>query len=141
MIEPIVVDASVALKWIAPEDDSEIALRLIGRGHLLAPDLLTVEAANALWVRVRRRDLTAVEARTALVDLLTVPVEYVADRALAPAALSLAADLGHPAYDCIYLALALSRAGVVVTADRRFAVVVQQHPYLAGRVRTLDQIA
>ena len=35
LIEPIVVDASVALKWIAPEDDSEIALRLIGRAILL----------------------------------------------------------------------------------------------------------
>ncbi len=141
MIETIVVDASAALKWIAPEDDSVIALRLIGRGHLLAPDLLTIEAANALWVRVQRRDLTAVEARTALADLLTVPVEYAADRALAPAALSLAADLGHPVYDCVYLALALSRAGVVVTADRRFTAAVQQHPYLTGRVRALHQFA
>jgi predicted nucleic acid-binding protein len=137
----MIVDASVALKWVAPEHDSAAALGIIARGHLLAPDLLAVEAANALSVRVRRREFTAVEARSALADLLTVPVAYVADHALAPAALSLAADLGHPAYDCMYLALALDRAGFVVTADRRFAAIVREHPYLSGRVRLLDQLA
>ena len=70
-----------------------------------------------------------------------VPMDYVPDRALAPAALSLACDLGHPAYDCMYLALALDRAGVAVTADRRFAAAVASHPYLAGRVRLLSEFA
>jgi predicted nucleic acid-binding protein len=134
----LVVDASVALKWVLPEAGSEAALGLIGRNRLIAPDLLAVEAGNALWLRVRRRELTAVEARTALVDLLGAPVDYVPDRPLARAALSLAADLGYPAYDCVYLALAMERAGIVVTADRRFAAAVTAHPYLAGLVRLLD---
>jgi predicted nucleic acid-binding protein len=138
--ELLVVDASVALKWVLPEADSEIALGLVGRQRLIAPDLLAVEAGNALWLRVRRRELTAIEARTALVDLLGVPMDYVPDRPLARAALSLAADLEHPAYDCLYLALALNRAAAVVTADRRFAAAVAAHPYLAGRVRLLDAV-
>jgi predicted nucleic acid-binding protein len=137
--ELLVVDASVALKWVLPEADSDVALGLIGRHRLTAPDLLAVEAGNALWLRVRRRELTSVEARTALVDLLGAPVDYVADRPLARAALSLAADLGHPAYDCVYLALAMDRAGIVVTADRRFAAAVAAHPYLVGRVRLLGE--
>jgi predicted nucleic acid-binding protein len=137
--ELLVVDASVALKWVLPEANSGTALGLVGRRRLTAPDLLAVETANALWLRVRRRELTAIEARTALVDLLSVPVDYLPDRPLAHAALSLAADLEHPAYDCVYLALAMDRAGIVVTADRRFAAAVAAHPYLAGRVRLLDE--
>ena len=36
-------------------------------------------------------------------------------------ALSLAVEIGHPIYDCVYLALALHHETHVVTADRRFA--------------------
>jgi predicted nucleic acid-binding protein len=136
----LVVDASVALKWIVPETGSHDAISLILKYRLTAPDLLVVEAANALWARVRRRELDAIEARTALADLLAVPVAYTADRPLAAAALSLAADLGHPAYDCLYLALAMQQAAQVVTCDRRFADVVKAHPYLAQRVWLLDEL-
>ena len=136
-----VVDASVALKWLLPEADSEQALGMIGRANLLAPELMPVELANALWLRVKRLQLTAAEARACLADLAAVPMDYVPDRALTPAALSLACDLGHPAYDCMYLALALERAGVAVTADRRFAGAVASHPYLAGRVVLLSELA
>ena len=132
------VDASVALKWLLPEEDSEEALGMIGRAILAAPDMMQVDAANALWHRVKRLQLTAGEARACLADLAAVPMDYVADRALTAAALSLACDLGHPVYDCLYLALALERAGVAVTADRRFAASVASHPYLAGRVMLLS---
>ena len=138
MPETLVVDASVALKWLLPEEDSEEALGMIGRAILAAPDLMRVEAANALWHRVKRLQLTAGEARACLADLAAVPMDYVADRALTAAALSLACDLGHPVCDCLYLALALERAGVAVTADRRFAASVASHPYLAGRVMLLS---
>ena len=105
------------------------------------PDLFVVESASALWLRVKRLQLTAAEARACPADLAAVPMDYAPDRALAPAALSLACDLGHPAYDCLYLALALERAGVAVTANRRFAGAVASHPYLAGRVVLLSEIA
>lgn len=137
----LVVDASVALKWLQPEADSEAALDLIGRGALAAPDLLMVEAANALATRVRRRELSPLEARTSLTDLNSIHIDFAADHDLAPAALSLAVDLGHPVYDCLYLALALDRSAIAVTADRRFVSAVDAHPYLAGRVRLLSDIA
>jgi predicted nucleic acid-binding protein len=57
-----------------------------------------------------------------------------------PAALTLAVDLDHPAYDCTYLALALDRAAFVVTADRRFAASVRKHPFLADRIRLLEEV-
>jgi predicted nucleic acid-binding protein len=43
-----VADTSVALKWYAPEEDSERAAELLG-GFLVAPDLILAELGNALW--------------------------------------------------------------------------------------------
>ena len=51
----VVVDASVALKWVIQEDGSEAAEALLRQEPLLAPDLLIVECANVLWVKTRRR--------------------------------------------------------------------------------------
>ena len=49
----IVVDASIAVKWVIPEVLSAQAESLRGRaGRLLAPDLLLPEAANALWKKL-----------------------------------------------------------------------------------------
>ena len=137
----LVVDASVALKWLQPEVDSAAAIALIGRRSLAAPELMTVEAANALATRVRRRELSPLEARTSLTDLYGIQIDFVADHHLVPAALSLAADLEHPVYDCLYLALALERSAIAVTADRRFAAAVKAHPYLTGGVKLLHDLA
>lgn len=57
-LAPVVVDASVAVQWFANEPGSERAAQLIVGDHrLLAPDLMPVEAANAWWKKVRRREM------------------------------------------------------------------------------------
>jgi len=62
-----VVDASVAVKWVVPEALSEHAERVLATDEeLLAPDLLLVEAANALWKKTERGELASAEARRAL---------------------------------------------------------------------------
>ena len=58
----IIVDASVALKWVLHEAGSEIADRLLDE-ELMAPSLWLVEAGNALWRRATRGELTAQEAQ------------------------------------------------------------------------------
>jgi predicted nucleic acid-binding protein len=76
------------------------------------------------------------EALDLLADApLTVPSSM---RQLMAAAARLAADLDHPVYDCLYLALALQEQRPVITADRRFYEVVQGHPYLAGHMVALE---
>jgi predicted nucleic acid-binding protein len=113
-----VVDASVAVKWVVPEAGSESADRLVAAGEtLLAPDLMPVEAANALWKKVRQRELSRAEAGEALRLLLASGVELMASTPLLPRALALAARLGHPVYDCLYLALAERERSRLVTAD------------------------
>ena len=50
----VVIDASVALKWVIEEDGSEAARGLLLSEVLAAPDLMIVECANVLWAKERR---------------------------------------------------------------------------------------
>src|SRR5205814_8140827 len=117
-----VVDASVALEWVFDEPDSEAAVALRNE-DLIAPVLWLVEAANALWRRMRIGEVTAREAVECLSELANAPVASLAMEPYLDRALELATEIGHPVYDCVYLALALHHDTHVVTADRRFASV------------------
>lgn len=115
-----VVDASVAVKWVVPENLSESADRLLGsEDPLMAPDLLMIEAANALWKKARRKELSAAEAGRALDVLLASGIVVCAAEPLLGRALAMAQRLEHSVYDCVYLALAERERATLVTADER----------------------
>ena len=115
-----VVDASVAVKWVVPEVLSDHAERLLAsEEELLAPDLLLVEAANALWKKAARREVTAAEAGRALDVLSSCGLVFRPMRPLLARALGLASRLNHPVDDCVYLALAESEHATLVTCDER----------------------
>jgi predicted nucleic acid-binding protein len=132
-----VVDASVALKWALPENDSDLAFGLLER-TLIAPDWWLVEAGNGLWKCAGRGEITPEEAAALLTDLGEVPVTSVASRELLPRAIALACDLRHPIYDCLYLALALERTLKLVTADTRFLGLVDKRPDLSDHIVSLS---
>ena len=134
----LVIDASVAIKWVVDEDDSAEAAAL-GEKELAAPGLLLVECANALWAKARRGELTAEEALDRLRALSFAPLEWIGQRELLEPAARLALDLGHPVYDCLYLALAMERHAPVVTADRRFYGVVRRDGKYRDYVRLLGE--
>ncbi|MET0852847.1 MAG: type II toxin-antitoxin system VapC family toxin [Candidatus Rokuibacteriota bacterium] len=114
------MDASVAVKWVMPEHGSENADRLLGDGEpLLAPDLVLVEAANALWKKVTRREVSVGEARRALQMLRGSALETRPTAPLLGRALDLATQHKHPVYDCIYVALAEAEGARLVSADAR----------------------
>jgi predicted nucleic acid-binding protein len=114
-----VVDASVAIKWIFPEEHSEHAWALRRRYSLIAPQLIYAECANIVWKKLRRQELTREEASGAgsFVDEFTI--EVAALHELVPLAIDLSLRLDHPAYDCFYLALAAIQQCPLVTADGR----------------------
>ena len=116
----IVVDASVAVKWVIPEVLSDQAESLRGRAaRLLAPDLLLPEAANALWKKLIRREITTREAAQAINLLLASGLDLRPSGPLLGRALALARRLRHPVYDCIYVALAQAEGATLVSADQR----------------------
>ncbi|HLI67687.1 MAG TPA: type II toxin-antitoxin system VapC family toxin [Caulobacteraceae bacterium] len=136
----VVIDASVALKWVLDEPGQAAADGLLDE-ELVAPSLWLIEAANALWRRSRRGEISNQEARDRLVALRSAPVATSegADDLLDAA--DLAAQLDHPVYDCLYLAVALREDAWVVTADERFLAAVARSQTLAGRVRLLGSEA
>lgn len=134
----MVVDASVAIKWVVPEVGSEAASDLLAR-ELCAPSLWLAEAANALLKKARRGEITAAEAHVRAQDLADAPIEPIELTILLPSAMRMASELGHSIYDCFYLAAALLRDTTLATADHRFAAKVADHPYLAARVKLLGR--
>lgn len=115
MIEHV-IDASVVIKWVIQESGTQEALGL-RRDRLIAPDLLMAECANILWKKVRRQELLASEAAWAARLLARADIELESARPLMERATRLAIDLVHPAYDCVYIALAEARGCDLVTAD------------------------
>lgn len=136
----IIVDASVALKWVLDEDDSVLARALATR-ELAAPELLWSECANGLWRWVRRGVLSGRLAQARFVALRRAPIALTPAGELLDRALMLAVELSHPVYDCVYLALALQRGMQVVSADRRFVNVVRRHADLSAAVVLLAETA
>ena len=131
-----VVDASVGVKWLVTEPlSAESATLLDSDTTLLVPDLFFAEATSALAAKHRHGEMSREELAEA-VDLLRVaPVATpLSMRQLASSAARLAVDLGHPVYDCFYLARAIHADYPVVTADIRFHEKVSRHPYLGDRV-------
>ena len=116
----LVVDASVATKWVLPEVDSDRAVTLRGSGEdLIAPSLILAEVGNALWKSAARGDTSKVDAIRALAAVTGHLTALISLDELAEQATALAIDLRHPIYDCFYLALALRENASLVTADRR----------------------
>jgi predicted nucleic acid-binding protein len=61
-----VVDASIAVKWVILEVLSDEADRgRDGEDDVLAPDLLLVEVANALWKKTAAKEISLREADAA----------------------------------------------------------------------------
>ncbi len=121
------VDASVVLKWFLREPDSAAADFLLEKFlndevELLAPDLILVETASALWKRVTvRKEMSSDEATLIYRDLLTLPLSLIASGTVADAALQIALRHKHSVYDAVYCALAIERCRDFVTADRTLA--------------------
>lgn len=124
-----VVDASVAFAWFVDVPGSEQAALLLDGTNplLLAPDLVLVELLNAAWKSLRLGAITSAQ------------FDWLAHRAgepfsaLFPAQALLARArhwcslLDHPAYDCLYIALAEQQNATLITADQRLFRKLQEH--------------
>jgi predicted nucleic acid-binding protein len=136
---PIVIDASVALKWVIDEEHHLAARRLVVlASRFTAPEIMLAEVANVLRKKVRRGELGQLQASVAIDGIRKViPTIEPAVRS-AGRVLELAIALDHHAYDCVYLALAERLGGVLVTADR-VLVDKRRHAGLAIDVWPLDE--
>jgi predicted nucleic acid-binding protein len=126
----IAVDASLALKWVLPEEHTEEAWALLQAWRLqaetlIAPPIFRPEVANALHRSARRGIITGPETSDAL-RMLTPTIVIEEPAGLYPRALTLAVEfrLGT-VYDALYVALAEYRGCELWTGDRRLVRAVQ----------------
>ena len=126
----VVVDASLAIKWVVEEEYSQEALDLRDYWYqdsepVVAPPIFRPEVTNVLRQKVRRRELSQTHAANRL-DLLITHVAIREPLRLYSRGLALAGDLClGSAYDALYLALAEFEDCDVWTADLRLVRVAQ----------------
>lgn len=116
----MVVDASVAVRWVVSQPGSEMAEQVVrSRERLVAPELILAEAGNALWKYVRA-GLVRPDIAEQAISRVAGPFDaLVSLPPLAEQAMRIAMELDHAIYDCFYLALADVHDTAVLTADKR----------------------
>ena len=136
----LVVDASVAVKWLVAEEDTEAANRLLQGSHELhAPRLLASEVANALWRKVRLGEIPHGDAGLLAAAVTEMPLLWSDDERVCADSIRLALELERPVYDCVYLALGHRIGATLVTADIRFANAMKATVH-GGDVVTLTDL-
>jgi predicted nucleic acid-binding protein len=122
MSDIVVVDASVALSWLLPGEQTNKTLFLRDYAaansnvKLLVPTVFWYEVANVLWVAVRRGKIVqsdAIEGLKALLDFqfdiaVTDPTENIS--------ISFAQDIA--VYDAAYLSVAKNYNAALWTIDK-----------------------
>lgn len=123
----LVVDASVAVKWMVRERGNEAARSLFDMPDpLIAPDWLLIEAASTFWKKVKSGELLELHAERHLVDLPQFFSRLYEGEQLIGSALSLAFRLRQSVYDCLYLALAERENCRIATADAEFVTALKR---------------
>lgn len=135
------IDASVAVKWLLPEDYTPEAESLLAEDiSLSAPDLLYSEVGNVMWNRVRGKEITAHAGREALLRLLEIDILVAPASLLLDKAFQLACEYQRTVYHSVYMALAVEEKAALVTGDRRFYNATRRTP-LAERVAWIGALA
>ena len=126
-----VVDASVALKWVLPEAESDKARRLRDDfrnrvHHLLAPDFFPLEIAHALTRAERKKIIPMGYAKGFLADIMQSTPALHPYLPLLARATDISSETRLGVYDCVYVALAEREQCEVVTADLRLLNVLRK---------------
>ncbi|GBC91997.1 hypothetical protein HRbin15_00458 [bacterium HR15] len=133
----VVIDASVALKWVFNDEEAvEQAAQILndhltGRLAFHVPDLLGYECSNALWAAVRQGCLDENEARTALHAMRQIQFYWHSLPAIWDMAFKISIQHQRSFYDSTYLALAQQLGVWCFTGDRRlYNALGTQLPWL-----------
>lgn len=122
----VVVDASIAVKWLVSEIDSEIAERLLREWarddvEVFAPMMILTEVSNALFKKAKSELIGSSDVGRLLGQFMNSGIIFQESVAMHERAIGLALDLDEQdSYDCHYLALAEALDCEFWTADRAF---------------------
>ena len=126
----IIVDASVALKWLVLEDPPELINKsrallsqfLAGKEQLSAPDILLYELGNVLSHKtsLNIHDINSAWDIFKSIDLPTIRVDTVTIKK----AIALSSKYQVSVYDAAYVVLAVDKNALLLTCDKKFIKAV-----------------
>jgi predicted nucleic acid-binding protein len=126
----LVLDSSVAIKWVLPERDTPKAVRLRnefrqGAHELLAPDVFPVEVGHALTRAERRGVIRPPAAIKRLNNVLSYPPVLYPYLPLLARAVTISSQTRQGVYDCLYVALAEREGCDLLTSDAKLLANLQ----------------
>lgn len=141
-MERIVIDASIATKWLVSERGTDRALRLrdlylSGGLELIAPALIYYEVANALRFHPHYR-LTEAELLSAVVALGDMQIAMQPTTEIWSKAFEISISEGIAIYDSIYIAMPLTFDAKLVTSDKK--LVEKLSGEIKKRVSLLEEL-
>jgi predicted nucleic acid-binding protein len=123
----VVLDASAAVRAVMDAAAQPALLdRLAAAPIVVAPALMRIEAANALWKYQRAGVIDAAEVLARHAETAALVHRFIDEQTLFPEALQLAVDLDHPVYDAVYAVSARRHAATLLTFDRRLHALCAQ---------------
>ena len=126
----IVVDASVAVKWFVEENERDLARALLFSDRIrIAPALVLTEVANVLRKKLSLKEIQPEQAKAAINLLPDVFSDIVHTQETLDKAFEISCELNHPVMDCAYLACAIIRNAILVTADKAFEAKAKGYGY------------
>lgn len=116
----LVVDTSVAIKWVSPESGHQAALDLLDSdAEFLAPDLLFAEFANVFRKKIKAGEASIEPAEAGCRQMPGFLSSVIPTLLLFERALQISVEINHPVYDCVFLACAEQNGVRLVTADEK----------------------
>jgi predicted nucleic acid-binding protein len=123
----VVLDASAAVGVVLAMPGSEVFSSALEQAALVtSPDLFVPEVCNALWKYRKAELLTAERCESALEHALALPDRLESCTNLHLEAFSLSCRYLHPVYDALYLVLARRNNAILLTLDRRLAILTRK---------------
>ena len=122
----LVLDASVALSWVLPDESNaraDAVLERLEAEPVFVPQLWTLEISNALLAAERRGRIGEAQVQRGLTALLALPISVETAEAaqVFASTLALARQHGLSVYDAAYLDLAIRLALPLATLDGNLA--------------------
>lgn len=125
----LVVDASMTLSWLLPDESGASALTV--RNEILTAESVWVpahwrlEVCNSLWMAERRQrlDASGIAQAVALFTQLPVSIDPETNEHAGTETLALARQHALSVYDAAYLELALRRGAALASLDQPLRVV------------------
>jgi predicted nucleic acid-binding protein len=133
----IVIDASVVVKFYVDEENSDRAIEVFESNEVFfAPAHMLAEVFYTFIKHVRDKRISSDVIKLAQI---AIPGSFVSVSLedIMPLAVEMSLETGSSVYDALYVAVAESRFGLLITADKKLVQAFRNSPW-KNRIQALE---